>query len=1562
MFEGPTDCLLAWQLQIAELRKTRYNNKVVTSISLGSKAYVKHYMIEGCSSKASNTDADTPKYSLRATPTDGDCFFHAVRKPGFDRAALIKKLLENSQNPIVLKAFAIEIRQFLYIACIGGHENRMDQLVGEKILKEVGEFKELLKNLDKAEYESRQITALARVKLGIENTKGKLPSEILQLLMTRRINILTEFKKHYDAVEEVNQEIIRLCQKPEVFNSYIKHYLDEGKGFIPFARDFKGDKEKNVIDIINALFDYNIQVCMFNEKRDGLTTVVNENPVDPSNIIRIFHNGIDHFMGVEADNVKSSIDVKTNADNKMKIGISDSRTSAEATGNLGQISTLPGYVLNIPLHVDSDNDCSSDESPIDEKEKFTNHKHYFAFDDNAPPFRLKGSAKRKARGIINMGSIIHSETPAKNASGDNRDGTTATTTTAAIANDTKVQKDKTTIKLDQLTEIFQTQSFTKTSEGSKIEADKRLRIIIGLNRRESLIKKRNRKLNLILNSPEGNPELVHKLGFLWQPIYKEILPKNAKPKNTKIPEATFHRVRMWYKKLKEINPEKAKIFREKVERTDVTREMVPYREIRETIKNDSATIKQVRSLRQSGAVDPNKIYLGIFDSDTKALRSASNPLGTFGQYDNMILTIKRPFVLSTGYRVCDEASELTKFAVTLDMAIRYTTTQFIANGIYYPEPNLLIQVEPSEDTVIESFNTTDEDYNSPIESKVILKHILQNRKLDFCTDFHFSNISPVITETPDRFELSLTKKNKDSLKVVQTAHERKKLMESMRKVYSGYFNNQNKIYLWCRKDLDHIRSVSQSHFNNLKWAHNIWDAVADNFNEGLSEKMNTLSGEQVTAKSLRDMVVSLISRMFNCFDPLTMAKNHPSTEFDNFLDKLSDVIENYSKITSFQSFSSSKTKRVTEKNTKTWEILDKANTSIELEAVLAELISDPKLSNKICVAAKSVGVTIQKVFQQNLCLNFFEIIRLTLDCYMQQFMHESTSDDYSSTDDIEDSSENDDSETRKTLEDLPIHVAILENTLCGSHNAANKKDALTEKEIKKNLHAKGNYGLRPLHYAAVTGNVRLIRYLKSLGARIDQTANGNVLPLHLAILFCGQQGCNPELISELATPDLIESSVTTGQTPLLLAISTGNDLNTIEALIKEKADINNTNEDDSTSVLHECLYSYLERKRDLIESRELLEFLLEEGADYTIDNTEDGTPFNLALYFKIDWAIQTLLQFSAIKLEINLESLSRPSIMQSGESPGENSESGKNQDLANDLLRKEDFSVDEAEVIREMTGYHIYCNDEEEEIESGELEEAIRSVLSRQDSKKRIASENVDADDLRTEIYNELVADGVDWEVLNERGIAIPEDFYETENSSSSSDDESGLDKEEGLSTRVERYRGDEDDAGDDADGSDSSSDSDVNSNDGDQPQNPEGTDSGTEIDYPTSEENSSSDFDSDSNSGAEGSDDSEASEASKASEASEASNSEAPDLDSKPAPKLLLKTRALKRKWSVLQSTSDHTHDGVAEDNNQSPKAKRIKARVIPKPITFSVANPDVANPKQTYSIENRNGSTQSL
>jgi len=764
--------------------------------------------------------------------------------------------------------------------------------------------------------------------------------------------------------------------------------------------------------------------------------------------------------------------------------------------------TLPAYVATVPFHVESDEDCSSDSSDDDEgedKKTFLEKKLYFEFDDDDPPFRIKKRGGCRVRGQVDSAKVVHAEDlPNEPAAVEVKPDSALQGSGAAKAGE----------RLENLCGMFETQSFGTSEKDSKEQAGQRLALVVGLNRRESLVKKRNRKLKDLLrvplNNQNGQNGFVARLGFMWRPIFEEkkiSIGKRGKRRGKRLEtwvETPFERVRSWYRKLAKKDKEKAKLFRSKTESKNI-REMVPYREIRETIKNDTTTQKQVKALRTKKGVNKQQIYLGTFDSDMLALREGPGELGNFSHYDKMIAehqtVFKRsPVVLSSGYRVLEPDRPILAFAVEVDMLVRKTTAQFFPNGVYYPEPNMLMLVEPGKATLSETFTREDEvDYRTPAESKIIIENLLRARNLLPEGHFYFGGQGGIVTTTPERFLMKKLTKDKKAELDELTGSQQRREKEKHFKQFTGYASKrEDKLYLWSRQDLEHIRSTSQSHYINLEWAKSVLSTCT--VPEEIKAGTDDILKENIEKATLTEMLNSLVSRLFKAYDPLAIAKEIGSPkeleeELEDFIQKFSHVVKNYNSLAPFTFPAEKNREEKREKKKKnhrnknkgkpkqgkeminkaTWEMLDNTMAPKELVKLIGVLLSDSRVAQQIEMAAKACGEALRECFEKNLCLDFVIYMRENLEQYFEQIMGWNV--------DEKEQGEND-----------KIHEAILDNTLCGSKNSDNKRDELTQAYIKKNLHAKGRWQLTPLHCAAFTGNIILVRFLKSLGARIDVKA------------------------------------------------------------------------------------------------------------------------------------------------------------------------------------------------------------------------------------------------------------------------------------------------------------------------------------------------------------------------------------------------------------------------------------------------------------------------------------------
>lgn len=1080
----------------------------------------------------------------------------------------------------------------------------------------------------------------------------------------------------------------------------------------------------------------------------------------------------------------------------------DKKYTSEKTGS--KPVKKAGFVINVPYRVESDDDVNGSSSDEEETHEFNNEKHYFQFTDENPPFRIQttgGKAPRKLRGIINPKSIIHASDLTKKQAEPKK----------AIAD-----------KLKALITMFETQSFEKDADASAAEATQRLGMVVGLNRRESLEKRRNKNYRKLLKLPLENKMNVERLGFLWRPNYEE---RGAEDKIWR--PVSFERVRNWFRVFRNKYPEKAKKFRETTEKGPG--EMVPYRSIRETIKMDPCTAQQVKVLRERTGLDKTRVYLGIFDGDMIVCKDQPSDLGIFSRYDKLISRHERqhkkiPTILSTGYKINEPNKPILEFAVDLDAAIRAATAEFFGGGIYYPEPNMLLLVEPNENTMTESFVKANKvDYESPVESKIMIENITKRRTLNQYSDFCFRNRGPVTTTTPERFAmLKLSKSKKDK---VEAEGDREKLF----KQFSGNINRKGKITLWTRQDLDYIRNTPQSHFDNLQWAKNIVAVI--HIPDKILPNAKSFPKEKIEGHQLKLMIISLVSQLFNCYDPLYISKNLNIQGKECFVERLSYVINNYNK-ENFVPKAIPKREDKERKNcAQTWKLVDDAVTVKDLSVLLAILLNDKNLAERIVKAVRKCGQTIQEQFKSRLNLNFVEYTKNALDAYMQEVT------------DVDELSE------KMIGKSSEFNEKVMKLELNGFQNLLNKRDVLAfQRKLKKNANLQARWGLTPLHCAAITGNVQLVKALIENGARIDIQAMGNVLPLHLALKFCELQGINEELIELLTDNNIVNCRTLDNQSPLWMAINlpfenevdedmlavteclldnganpnedalsnsaqndhdnnndnsddegatlndiarrdkmifsdkrkgnfpifvaiasgnsellnllidygakltnvynenglnpilaASNNLEMVKWLVESGADVNEMDYENSTTVLHESINPSTIIGVLKAPNKSLFKYLLSlENIELTTTDLENYTPFDIALDERCGWAVRGLLKKAKglACLDTELHKLKYPVWYKSAEFASELSNLDSTQDevcsiLAPLLVDRDTFEACETQIIRNLTGYKLYCEEEQKEImqeqRSDYIDEVMQDLCLKKPRDEEAFREQVDA-------------------------------------------------------------------------------------------------------------------------------------------------------------------------------------------------------------------------------------------
>jgi uncharacterized protein YktA (UPF0223 family) len=389
-------------------------------------------------------------------------------------------------------------------------------------------------------------------------------------------------------------------------------------------------------------------------------------------------------------------------------------------------------------------------------------------------------------------------------------------------------------------------------------ADERLRnikFVVGLNRPRSLSFRKNFLLYKELRTYRQDFFDAKVFGFFWDYQWKN------KTTNKKV---SYKEVLNFYNQFKRYNSDKAEEFRIKNEKTS-RGAIVPYRSLRELIKKNESTkgfIKQVRK-----EVENSVVYLFITDPDTK------NFNGCFDSYFQIAQKHDNPDVMTTGYIFSSE-EPMISLASILDMKVRIATAELIPVAVYFPEPSLCNLVLGDEVESKESFEeftpggkVSKRYYLMPGESKNLIGSTSKTRK---DPRLIFPKGRKLLTSTPPR------------------ALENKK---GGKFIFKGRYNFETKkVERWTFSDLRNISSnFAQSHANTRGWSTNFIDAL----------KLDNIpyKGKNLNKKNTRDLVISLLSRLFNSYNPIYLAKENKKTLFriinnyDFFVSK--DEIDKY---------------------------------------------------------------------------------------------------------------------------------------------------------------------------------------------------------------------------------------------------------------------------------------------------------------------------------------------------------------------------------------------------------------------------------------------------------------------------------------------------------------------------------------------------------------------------------------------------------------------------------------------------------------------------------------------
>lgn len=476
----------------------------------------------------------------------------------------------------------------------------------------------------------------------------------------------------------------------------------------------------------------------------------------------------------------------------------------------------------------------------------------------------------------------------------------------------------------------------------------RLAVSLGFNKMRSIRKKRNGALERRVNAFVQNRVPVRACTFMWDGVWEKSVSDGKGGRCWQ--EVAYDEVRKFYRQLKKKNKERSKVFVKGAEKSRA--HMIPYREIRDTVKNSDATKAGVNIVRGNSSRYNRDTYLVFMDDDMQSLRQSKEAAGAFTVFDSHYE--ESGFVIgSTGYVVETPDRPFVEMGVLADLLVRNSTAKHIKTAPYYPEPSTAVKV-PSlmYDTVPENFSSPgDRNYIAPQEMPRLMDAVLAQRDLDPQESCFFDATGAITTTLPARMnrELSGIKMSKG-------------------------------LVLWGLSHFEAIRGTSQCHYKSRAWAKNLVRCLS--VESEIEMGGNLLRDIAV----IRDQVmVSLLSRLFASFDPVEIAKREAGKKGISFQLALIRVLQNYgtflANVEVAPAIKRKKRKPLERANNqeeaqvkadtinKLWEWADGIKTIPKLvEGIKIFLVED--VSELVEAAAKDSCKAVARLFADKLCLDY----------------------------------------------------------------------------------------------------------------------------------------------------------------------------------------------------------------------------------------------------------------------------------------------------------------------------------------------------------------------------------------------------------------------------------------------------------------------------------------------------------------------------------------------------------------------------------------------------------------
>jgi hypothetical protein len=492
----------------------------------------------------------------------------------------------------------------------------------------------------------------------------------------------------------------------------------------------------------------------------------------------------------------------------------------------------------------------------------------------------------------------------------------------------------------------------------KQEAKQRLGLVIGFNRLYSIDERRNRLVQRLVAAETETGINLAKIGYFWELpwTYKgEVLTSDQEMQD----------MQKWFRAYRKKFPVAAKKFRKEQEK-NLQRRYVPYREIRDVVKNHLMSQAMVRKLRVQNP-GLQGLYLHFCDDDTESFKTRDG-LGLLRASDLRFSQLSRegkplPDVHAMGYRVATQRYPHLALSVQLDDQVRRATALHLPFGVYYPEPNTQVRVLNGRDTVIENFSDGEKDTSSQ-EMPTLMKQIMAKRKpadVDrqaYMRDhFVFGQDGYILTCAPKRMVKNFYKGSQN---------------------FGAFSGGQDRLLLrWSEDIVTKIRSeTSQSHVNSSSWARTALNnfelrAVTSFFDQQMRQI-------RLDKDHIRTLLISAMSKLFSAYDPTDRVRN---ADGHNYIEKLqAAVITDYEQ----EIRKGLQSEKIIIKKAKSPDYatvikaIESATTIEALMEIIGQLLT-PGHVVSILAAAKAAGLAIKETLSANLCFDFEALINKLIE-------------------------------------------------------------------------------------------------------------------------------------------------------------------------------------------------------------------------------------------------------------------------------------------------------------------------------------------------------------------------------------------------------------------------------------------------------------------------------------------------------------------------------------------------------------------------------------------------------